>query len=124
MFRRDLCGSDTWCGLHNIVLLVMAGVMLMATEVPAAKVSNSFVTIEGDGVISDGSGGVIRSEHASGPVTVTARPGWLVNGRESISYPSAKAFSAGLQITSKLGEDHSCCPPPPTSNDVHSADIV
>ena len=23
MFRRDLRGSDTWCGLHNIAILVM-----------------------------------------------------------------------------------------------------
>ena len=60
----------------------------------------------------------------AGPVTVTARPGWLVNGRESVSYPSAKGLSGGLKFTSRLGEDHSCCPSPPTSNDVHCTDFV
>ena len=124
MFKRDLRESDTWCRLHNIAVLVMAGVMLMAAEASAARVSNSFVTIEGDGVIPDGNGGIIRSECGSGPVTVTARPGWLVNGRESVSYPSAKGLSGGLKFTSRLGEDHSCCPPPPTSNDVHCTDFV
>ena len=47
-----------------------------------------------------------------------------MNGRESIVYPSPKGLSSGLILTSKLGEDHSCSPPPPTKEDKHDTTFV
>ena len=55
---------------------------------------------------------------------MTARPGWLVNGRESIAFESARGLSRGLNLTSKLGEDHTCFPPPPTVKDEHETTFV
>ena len=105
MFRRDLRGSDTWCGLHNIVLLVMAGVMLMTAEVSAARVSNSFVTIEGDGVYVCDDGRIGFSAGPERSVTATARSGWRVNGRDSVSFKTSPGVFMTLKMTSAFGED-------------------
>ena len=105
MFRRDLRGSDTWCGLHNIVLLVMAGVMLMTAEASAARVSNSFVTIEGDGVYVCDDGRIGFSAGPERSVTATARSGWRVNGRDSVSFKTSPGVFMTLKMTSAFGED-------------------
>ena len=115
------CGR--WCCPHNIMALVAMGAAAMSLEASAERVVNSFAVIEGEGIVADGNGGVIRDAHASGTVTVSARSGWLVNGRESIVYPNACALS-GLMFASRLGEDHWCMPPPPTKRDVHHTNFV
>ena len=105
MFRRDLRGSDTWCGLHNIVLLVMAGVMLMTAEVSAARVSNSFVTVEGRGIGITEAGDIWYDADSADSFQVTARSGWLVNGSESVTFTPSSGTMRGLDATSRLGED-------------------
>ena len=72
----------------------------------AVIVTNSFVIVEGEGVRVDDDGSICLDENASSQVTVTARPGWLVNGRSSMVVSSAKLNSAGLKMTSRLGEDN------------------
>ena len=106
----------------RIYLPAIAALTLLSGA--AERTSNSFFTIEGEGVRIASDGGVCVDAGASGPVTLTARSGWLVNGRESIVYPSPKGLSSGLILTSKLGEDHSCSPPPPTKEDKHDTTFV
>ena len=98
--------------------------LLSAPAIEAGKSSNSFLTVEGEGVSIADDGGICVEAGASGPVRVTARPGWLVNGRESIAFESARGLSRGLNLTSKLGEDHTCFPPPPTVKDEHETTFV
>ena len=98
--------------------------LLSASATEAGKSSNSFLTVEGEGVSIADDGGICVEAGASGPVRVTARPGWLVNGRESIAFESARGLSRGLNLTSKLGEDHTCFPPPPTVKDEHETTFV
>ena len=125
MFRRDLRGSDTWCWLRNVVLLVMAGVMLMATEVPAAKVSNSFVTVEGRGIGVAEGGDFWYDVDSAGSILVSARSGWLVNGGESVTLTPSSGSMRTVNATSRIGEDkehvHFF---PCKTNDVHNKDIV
>ena len=106
----------------RIYLPAIAALTLLSGA--AERTSNSFFTIEGEGVRIASDGGVCVDAGASGPVTLTARSGWLVNGRESIVYPSPKGLSSGLILTSKLGEDHSCSPPPPTEKEEHDTNFV
>lgn len=106
----------------RIYLAAIAALTLLSGA--AERTSNSFFTIEGEGVRIASDGGVCVDAGASGPVTLTARSGWLVNGRESIVYPSPKGLSSGLILTSKLGEDHSCSPPPPTEKEEHITNFV
>lgn len=97
-------------------LAVAAALTLLSVR--AERTANSFFTIEGEGVRIADDGSVCIDAGASGPVKLTARSGWLVNGRESVTYPSPTGLSSGLVLTSKLGEDHSCSPPPPTASSV------
>ena len=112
------------CSPTSIQTLLAVAAALTLFSVRAERTSNSFFTIEGEGVRIASDGGVCVDAGASGPVTLTARSGWLVNGRESIVYPSPKGLSSGLILTSKLGEDHSCSPPPPTKEDKHDTTFV
>ena len=104
------------CSPTSIQTLLAVAAALTLFSVCAERTSNSFFTIEGAGVRVDAG--------ASGPVTPPARSGWLVNGREAIGYPSPKGLSSGLILTSKLGEDHSCSPPPPTEKEEHDTNFV
>ena len=112
------------CSPTSIQTLLAVAAALTLFSVRAERTSNSFFTIEGEGVRIASDGGVCVDAGASGPVTLTARSGWLVNGRESIVYLSPKGLSSGLILTSKLGEDHSCSPPPPTKEDKHDTTFV
>ena len=112
------------CSPTSIQTLLAVAAALTLFSVCAERTSNSFFTIEGEGVRIASDGGVCVDAGASGPVTLTARSGWLVNGRESIVYLSPKGLSSGLILTSKLGEDHSCSPPPPTEKEEHDTNFV
>ena len=106
----------------RIYLAAIAALTLLSGA--AERTSNSFFTIEGEGVRIADDGSVCVDAGASGPVKLTARSGWLVNGRESVTYPSPTGLSSGLILTSKLGEDHFCSPPPPTEEDKHDTTFV
>ena len=60
----------------------------------AERTANSFFTIEGEGVRIASDGNICVDSGASGPVKLTARSGWLVNGRESVTYPSPRGLSS------------------------------
>ena len=104
--------------------LLVATTAMTFLSVRAERTSNSFLTIEGEGVRIASDGNICVDSGASGPVKLTARSGWLVNGRESVTYRSARGLSSGLILTSKLGEDHSCSPPPPTEKEEHLTNFV
>ena len=79
-------------GVHGAfwrIALGMAGAVCLASLSFAASFTNSFVTVEGDGVrIADD--GSIHFPNAKSPVAVevTARSGWKVNGRKAVSRPA------------------------------------
>ena len=83
--------------------LIAAAALLAASPCDAGRMSNSFLTVEGEGVSIADDGSVCVDAGATGPITVAARPGWLVNGRESLTISQSE--SEDLQVTSKLGED-------------------
>ena len=83
--------------------LLMMGLAVATTLVGADCAVNAFLSVEGDGVSIDNDGSIVCDRSATGSVTVSARPGWLVNGRESVSVDPKR--SSGLKVTSKLGED-------------------
>ena len=58
---------------------------LTLLSVRAERTEDSFFTIEGEGVRIASDGSISVDADATGPVTITARSGWLVNGRESIT---------------------------------------
>ena len=64
-------------------MLSVAGVICGILPSYAVVATNSFVVVEGEGVSMDDDGSVVRARGATGPVKVTARPGWLVNGKDS-----------------------------------------
>ena len=70
------------------------------------RAMNAFVVVEGEGVrvADDGS---VHFPNAKSPVSVevTARPGWKVNGRKSLSLTRAPGEGGTLRVTSDLGED-------------------
>ena len=87
-------------------ILSAMGLMSATALIGAERVSNSFVTVEGDGVrIADD--GSIHFPNAKSPVAVevTARPGWKVNGRKSLSLVRSPGDNRSLSVTSDLGED-------------------
>ena len=88
-------------GILSAMSLVVATALLGAD-----RAANSFVTVEGEGVrvADDGS---IHFPNATEPVAVevTARPGWKVNGRKSLSLTRAPGANGTLRVTSDLGED-------------------
>ena len=96
-------------GVHGAfwrIALGMAGAVCLASLSFAASFTNSFVTVEGDGVrIADD--GSIHFPNAKSPVAVevTARSGWKVNGRKAVSLTRAPGASGPLRVTSDLGED-------------------
>ena len=68
--------------------------VLTLVSVRAERTANSFFTIEGEGVRIASDGSISVDAGASGPVKLTARSGWLVNGRESVTYPSPRGLSS------------------------------
>ena len=108
--------------MKNGILLAM-GLTAATALVGADRAVNAFLLVEGDGVSIESDGSIVCGKDASGPVKVSARPGWLVNGRESVSVDPKRG--SGLKVTSKLGEDEEHVHVfPQSDDDVHSEDIV
>lgn len=87
--------------------------------------ANSFVTVEGRGVGVTESGDIWYDVGSADPIRVTARSGWLVNGRESVTLDPSSGTVGGLDVTSRLQEDsqHIHVFPCVTDN-AHVRDIV
>ena len=85
---------------------ILSAMSLVAATalVGADRAVNSFVTVEGEGVSLDADGSICVDEGSSGSLTVSARPGWLVNGRESVTGNPANGTLRDLSMTSRLGE--------------------
>ena len=108
--------------MKNGILLAM-GMIAATALVGADRAVNAFLAVEGDGVSIDDDGSIVCDRSAAGSVTVSARPGWLVNGRESVSVDPKRG--SGLKVTSKLGEDDGHVHVFPYDvEDVHIEDIV
>ena len=92
--------------MRKFGILSAMGLVAATALVGADCVVNSFVTVEGEGAraAADGS---IHFANATGPVSVevTARPGWKVEGRPSLSTVHFPGGSETLRVTSDLGED-------------------
>ncbi len=92
----------------------IASAVLAAVETPTGRggrVSNSFVTVEGEGVcVADD--GRIHFSGSESPVSVevTARPGWLVDGRRSLSFVRVPGESRTLLVRSATLEDEEHVP--------------
>ncbi len=87
-------------------ILSAMGLMSATALIGAERVSNSFVTVEGDGVrIADDGSIHFPNAKSSVAVEVTARPGWKVNGKKSLSLTRAPGDNRSLSVTSELGED-------------------
>lgn len=67
--------------IKRLVLLIA---LLAIRCAVADTVTNSFVIADGPGVSIAQDGNIICDKSASGDIEVTARSGWLVNGRRSI----------------------------------------
>ena len=101
----------------------MMGLAVATALVGADRAVNAFLAVDGDGVSIDDDGSIVCDRSAAGSVTVSARPGWLVNGRESVSVDPKRV--SGLKVTSKLGEDEEHVHVfPRTVENVHVEDIV
>ena len=104
-------------------ILLAMGMTAATALVGADRAVNAFLAVDGDGVSIDDDGSIVCDRSAAGSVTVSARPGWLVNGRESVSVDPKRG--SGLKVTSKLGEDEEHVHVfPRTVEDVHLEDIV
>ncbi len=108
--------------MKNGIILAM-GLTAATALVGADRAVNAFLAVEGDGVSIDDDGSIVCDRSAASSVTVSARPGWLVNGRESVSVDPKRG--SGLKVTSKLGEDDGHVHVFPYDvEDVHIEDIV
>ena len=104
-------------------ILLAMGMIAATALVGADRAVNAFLAVDGDGVSIDDDGSIVCDRSAAGSVTVSARPGWLVNGRESVSVDPKRG--SGLKVTSKLGEDEEYVHVfPQTVEDDHLEDIV
>ena len=89
----------------------------------ANVVTNSFVIVEGQGVSISQDGNIILDKSTSSDIKVTARSGWLVNGRDSVSLSASRGGM--LKVMSRLGEDEEHVHVYPSeTKDVHSSDII
>lgn len=105
---------------NNIIVAIALFTVKCAV---ANVVTNSFVIVEGQGVSISQDGNIILDKSTSGDIKVTARSGWLVNGRKSILIDTSSKIR--LEVTSQLGEDEEHVHVYLSeTNDVHSSDII
>ena len=88
-------------------------------------VTNSFLVAEGDGVEISEDGSLLWNKNSSAPIRVTARSGWLVNGKESVTFNPSKKGQPGIKVMSRVGEgsEHVHCFTRLVCDDVHTNDI-
>lgn len=87
------------------IAMGVVGAVCLASSSYAVKVSNSFVTVDGEGVGILDDGSITHDENSTGDITVTARPGWRVNGQKSVTINPARGSRQPLGATSDLHED-------------------
>ena len=80
-------------------ILLAMGLVASTALVGAERAVNAFLTVEGGGVDDDGS--IVVDRNTPDSVKVSARPGWLVNGRESVSVDPKRGL--WLKVMSRLG---------------------
>lgn len=105
---------------NNIIVAIALFVVKCAV---ANVVTNSFIIAQGNGVSVSQDGSIIHDKRANDDITVRARSGWLVNGRDSVSLSASRGGM--LKVMSRLGEDEEHVHVYPSeTNDVHSSDII
>ncbi len=105
---------------NNIIVAIVLFTVKCAV---ANVVTNSFIIAQGNGVSVSQDGSIIHDKRANDDITVRARSGWLVNGRDSVSLSASRGGM--LKVMSRLGEDEEHVHVYPSeTNDVHSSDII
>ena len=94
----------------QIKMLVLPIALFAIKCAVANVVTNSFIIAQGNGVSVSQDGNIILDKSAFGDIEVTARSGWLVNGRKSILIDTSSKIR--LKVTSQLGEDEEYVPSP------------
>ena len=123
--RRGVSAHKGAHGAFWRIAMGMAGALFWASSSYAVKVSNSFVTVEGEGVGILDDGSITHDQGATGDIIVTARPGWRVNGQKSVSINPARGSRQLLGATSDLheGQAHVHVFPSSVSNEHATAEI-
>ena len=70
-----------------------------ASRGPAVVKANAFLAVDGDHVRVAEDGGIVYDRDAEGSFTVTARSGWLVEGRETLTVPYSAERPRALSAT-------------------------
>ena len=105
---------------NNIIVAIVLFTVKCAV---ANVVTNSFIIAQGNGVSVSQDGSIIHDKRANDDITVRARSGWLVNGRDSVSLSASRGGM--LKVMSRLGEDEEHVHVYPSeTKDVHSSDII
>lgn len=105
---------------NNIIVAIALFTVKCAV---ANVVTNSFIIAQGNGVSVSQDGSIIHDKRANDDITVRARSGWLVNGRDSVSLSASRGGM--LKVMSRLGEDEEHVHVYPSeTKDVHSSDII
>ena len=105
---------------NNIIVAIALFTVKCAV---ANVVTNSFIIAQGNGVSVSRDGSIIHDKRANDDITVRARSGWLVNGRDSVSLSASRGGM--LKVMSRLGEDEEHVHVYPSeTKDVHSSDII
>ena len=105
---------------NNIIVAIALFTVKCAV---ANVVTNSFIIAQGNGVRVSQDGSIIHDKRANDDITVRARSGWLVNGRDSVSLSASRGDM--LKVMSRLGEDEEHVHVYPSeTKDVHSSDII
>lgn len=76
-----------------------------ASSGSAVVKANAFLTVDGDHVRVAEDGSIVYDRDAEGSFTVTARSGWLVEGREMLTLPYSAERPRALKVTGLTGED-------------------
>jgi hypothetical protein len=82
-------------------ILLAMGLVASTALIGAERAVNAFLAVDGGGIDDDGS--IVVDRNSPDSVKVSARPGWFVNGRESVSVDPKRG--SRLTVTSRLGED-------------------
>ena len=105
---------------NNIIVAIALFTVKCAV---ANVVTNSFIIAQGNGVSVSQDGSIIHDKMANDDITVRARSGWLVNGRDSVSLSASRGGM--LKVMSRLGEDEEHIHVYPSeTKDVHSSDNI
>ncbi|MGN0844266.1 MAG: hypothetical protein ACI4QT_03490, partial [Kiritimatiellia bacterium] len=92
-------------------LVLFSAMTLSALVANANSVSNSFLSVKAPGARMAEDGSIHFSNVISNIIVeVTARSGWLINGRKTVTIVRTPGSSGTLKVTSVLGEDETHIP--------------